>query len=65
MVDLLQNDPEVDYNPFNDGWNERIQGKQQNDNPFGINNWKFYEWEKGWLAADKSIKEEDNKSKKY
>jgi hypothetical protein len=44
--------------------NERIAGKQQNDNPFGINNWKFYEWKKGWLAADKSIKEE-YKSKKY
>lgn len=60
MIDLLTNEPETDYNPFNDGWNERISGTQLNDNPFGINNWKFYEWEKGWIAADKAIKEESS-----
>ncbi len=58
MVDLRQNESEDDYDPFNDGWNEKIAGKQRNDNPFGENNWKFYEWEKGWLAADKVFKEE-------
>ena len=61
MVYFLQNDPEVDYDPFKDGWNERITGKQQNDNPFGINNWKFYEWEKGWLEADITINKEESK----
>ena len=60
MIDLRKNNLEVDYNPFNDGWNERIAGKQQSDNPFGINNWKFYEWEKGWLEADKAIENEED-----
>ncbi|MCU7833724.1 MAG: hypothetical protein KZQ83_00620 [gamma proteobacterium symbiont of Taylorina sp.] len=61
MVDLRKNESDDIYDPFNDGWNERITGIQQYDNPFGVNNWKFYEWEKGWLAADKAIKEEENK----
>ena len=51
-------DPEATYNPSNDGWNERLVGKLQDDNPFAINNWKHYEWDEGWLAADVAIKDE-------
>jgi hypothetical protein len=58
MVELKQNDNDDTYNPYNDGWNERVSGKQKGDNPFGINNWKYYEWEKGWLDADRAITEE-------
>lgn len=57
MIELRQIDDDH-YNPFEDGWNERITYKQRSDNPFGVNNWKFYEWEKGWLAADEVIKQE-------
>jgi len=59
MLDLRKNEFEYNYDPFNDGWNERIAGIQQYDNPFGENNWKFFEWDKGWLAANKAIKEEN------
>lgn len=62
MVDLRQNEDEDVYDPFNDGWNERIAEKQKGDNPFGINNWKFYEWEKGWLEADKTIKKQEKQA---
>lgn len=56
MVDLHKNEiPEGIYNPFNNGWNERIDGKRQDDNPFAINNWKHYDWEDGWLTANKTI----------
>ena len=61
MIELRQNASEDVYDPFNDGWNERIADKHQTDNPFGINNWKFYQWEKGWLEADTAINEEENK----
>jgi len=59
MIELRQNDPDVDYDAFNDGWNSRIEHKQKSDNPFGLNNWKYYEWEKGWLEADKAINTEE------
>ena len=63
MIELRHNDdPDAAYNPFEDCWNERIIYKQQSDNPFAINNWKFYEWEKGWLAADEAVKKEEQKS---
>lgn len=51
-------DSKAAYNPLNDGWNERLAGKRQDDNPFAINNWKYYEWDEGWLAADVATKDE-------
>ena len=62
MVGLHNIDNDT-YSPYDDGWNERINHKHLDDNPFGINNWKYIEWEKGWLAADKTIQEEEQKSK--
>ena len=32
MIDLRQNEDEDVYDPFNDGWNERIANKQKGDN---------------------------------
>lgn len=59
MVILAKNiDPKAAYNPLDDGWNERLAGKRKDDNPFAINNWKHYEWEEGWLAAEVAVKEE-------
>jgi len=63
MIELRDNDDsDISYNPVDDGWNNRIACKQQSDNPFAINNWKFSEWEKGWLAADQAIQKEEVKS---
>jgi hypothetical protein len=36
------------------GWDDRLEGKGKSDNPYAINNWKHYEWEKGWEMADAS-----------
>lgn len=59
MVDLRQNkDSEAPYNPFNDGWDERVKKIRRSDNPFPNNNWKHYEWRDGWDGADEAIKEE-------
>ncbi len=59
MVDLRKNDDSgAAYKPLDDGWNERIKGTRQSDNPFAINNWKHYEWKDGWHDADKAIKKE-------
>jgi hypothetical protein len=63
MIELRHNNvPDAAYSPFDEGWNERIDGIQQSDNPFGITNWKFYEWEKGWLEADEAIQKEEQGS---
>ena len=61
MVELKDiHDSDSDYSPFNDGWNARISHKQLSDNPFGENNWKYSEWQDGWIEADKVIKEDKN-----
>jgi len=45
---------EEDYTILDYGWDDRLEGKRKSDNPYGINNWKYYEWEKGWMLADES-----------
>ncbi|MEH6627297.1 MAG: hypothetical protein V7739_12705 [Motiliproteus sp.] len=44
--------PEENYSPLDAGWDDRLEGKRLNANPYAINNWKHYEWEKGWTLAD-------------
>jgi len=46
---------EEDYSIEDYGWDDRLGGKRQSDNPYPINNWKHYDWEKGWLQADESL----------
>jgi len=46
---------EEDYSMEDYGWDDHQLGVRLGDNPFAINNWKYYEWEKGWLLADESI----------
>jgi hypothetical protein len=45
---------EDDYTILDLGWDNRLEGKRKSDNPYPINNWKHYEWVKGWEMADKS-----------
>jgi hypothetical protein len=62
LIELRHDDgSDASYDPFDDAWNGRITHKQQSDNPFAINNWKFSEWEIGWLAADEVIQKEEQK----
>jgi hypothetical protein len=49
-----------EYSIEDDGWDARIQGVSKSDNPFGINNWKYYDWEKGWLLADDPLKKAES-----
>lgn len=37
------------------GWDDYQEGKRKSDNPYPVNNWKHYEWEKGWEAAAQEI----------
>lgn len=39
------------YTQYDQGWDDYLKGVHQIDNPFAVNNWKHYEWEKGWLAS--------------
>jgi len=43
---------EEDYTILDYGWDDRLEGKRKSDNPYAINNWKYYDWEKGWMMAD-------------
>lgn len=43
---------EGDYTPQDEGWDSRLKSKRLMDNPYAVNNWKHYEWEKGWHLAD-------------
>jgi len=43
-----------DFTVFDYGWDGRIDGKHQHDNPYAINNAKHYDWENGWVAADQA-----------
>ena len=45
---------EDDYTILDYGWDDRLEGKRKDDNPYPINNWKHYEWEKGWVMAHNS-----------
>ncbi len=46
---------EDDYTILDYGWDDRLEGKKMVDNPYAINNWKHYEWEKGWELANESL----------
>ena len=46
--------PEDDYSPLDAGWDAQLEGTRMSDNPYAINNWKHYEWEKGWKLAEES-----------
>lgn len=45
---------EDDYSIADYGWDDFLEGKRKDDNPYAINNWKHYEWEKGWQLAEDS-----------
>ena len=42
---------EDDFTPFDEGWDAYLEGVHKIDNPYPINNWKHYEWNKGWDEA--------------
>ena len=50
---------EEDYTILDYGWDDRLEGRRQSDNPYGINNWKHYEWKKGWIMANESLDSEE------
>ena len=53
MADLRRDRiPEAQYCPFDAGWDARLEGKRSSDNPWAVNNWKHYDWDKGWDKAD-------------
>lgn len=57
MVELRRDTiPEDDYRPLDAGWDARLEGKRMSENPWAVNNWKHYDWEKGWLMADEADK---------
>ena len=45
---------EEDYTALDCGWDDRLDGKRKSDNPYAVNNWKHFEWEKGWVMAEES-----------
>ncbi len=51
---------ENEYTILDFGWDARLEGKRTSDNPYAINNWKHYEWEKGWQMADSSPEVEED-----
>jgi len=50
---------EDDYTIVDYGWDDHMEGVAQSANPYAVNNWKYYDWEKGWLMADKADKAEE------
>ncbi|PCK01004.1 MAG: hypothetical protein COA42_23575 [Alteromonadaceae bacterium] len=50
---------EDDYTILDCGWDDRIEGKRKTDNPYAVNNWKHYEWEKGWMMENESSDPEE------
>ena len=44
-------DPSAAYSA---GWDAWVKGERESENPFAVNNWKYYEWGKGWLGAAKN-----------
>ena len=56
MITVHKDDiPKSDYRPFDEGWEAQREQKKMTDNPWGINNWKHYDWEEGWLQAGQSL----------
>ena len=56
MIELRKNTvAEDDYTPEDAGWDARLECTRLSDNPYAINNWKYYEWEKGWKLADDTV----------
>jgi len=56
MVELRKDTmDEEDYSPFDAGWDARLLGHHMSDNPYATTNWKHYEWDKGWLAANETV----------
>ena len=53
-----------DYKPFDEGWDANIEHKHQGYNPWALTNWKYYDWQEGWLAADKERQAETQTAKK-
>ena len=51
-----------DFTVFDYGWDDRIDGKHPQDNPYAINNAKHYDWENGWVAADQATEQDLDKS---
>lgn len=47
-----------DYSILDYGWDDQLEGKRKSDNPYDVNNWKHYEWEKGWDDAKESANTE-------
>ena len=45
---------EDEYSIVDFGWDDRIEGKKHDDNPYAINNPKHYDWDRGWLMADEA-----------
>ncbi len=58
MTELRQDTiPDDDYTPLDAGWDARLKGIRMSENPYAINNWKHYEWEKGWKQANESCED--------
>ncbi|MEH6824037.1 MAG: hypothetical protein V7629_09035 [Motiliproteus sp.] len=52
MVKLRRDELSEDqYSPVDAGWDAHLEGIRSSDNPYAINNWKHYDWEKGWELA--------------
>lgn len=48
------------YTPLDAGWDAQLEGRRCSDNPYAINNWKYYSWQEGWelaVAAQKDARE--------
>lgn len=45
------------YLPLDRGWDARVEGQHQDDNPYPTTNWKHYEWDKGWVLAEDTRKD--------
>ncbi len=52
-MDKLRRDVlcEDEYRPQDAGWDAHLEGVRRSDNPYAINNWKYYDWDQGWVMA--------------
>ncbi|MEH6814555.1 MAG: hypothetical protein V7677_18625 [Motiliproteus sp.] len=50
--------PDEELSIEDTGWDDRLDGIRLSDNPYAINNWKHYDWEKGWKLADEAVQGE-------
>ena len=59
MVDLRRDTiAEDDYTPVDAGWDARLEGKPPGSNPYAINNWKRYDWDRGYSEANEARENE-------